>query len=157
MRRECVIVDIDGTIADNAHRLPLVMGKKRDYVRYHAMTHLDTPIEPMLNMVRGIIERSTPVVFLTGRPESVRGVTEDWLDIHLLSRIRIESPNLWFSTSLVMRETDDHSKSMDFKRRELDRIRESGVDPVMAIEDRADIVRMFRDEGLICLDVGERF
>lgn len=41
------------------------------------------------------------------------------------------------------------------KREAIERLRANGWDPVLAIEDRRQVVDMYRAEGLICLQCAE--
>ena len=54
-----------------------------------------------------------------------------------------------------MRVDGDHRPDYLVKREAIERLRANGWDPVLAIEDRRQVVDMYRAEGLICLQCAE--
>lgn len=138
-----IIVDIDGTLADCAHRLHHIQKQPKDWDAFFAGCADDRPIMPILSLVTCL--RAHPghtLIFCTGRPERNRLATVDWMRRHLLP---------W--KHLYMRADDDRRDDDTLKREMLGRIRADGFDPVLAIEDRKRVVDMWRAEGLICAQV----
>lgn len=145
----CLIVDIDGTLADCRHRLHHVLpGAKRDWNKFFAEMSADTVIEPVRDLLELVAVADdegwdTCVIFSTGRPETYREVTGAWLRQHLPRKLRY-----WF---LYMRPADDTRPDHVVKREMLDRIRADGYDPFIVIDDRPSVVAMWREAGLVCL------
>lgn len=81
---------------------------------------------------------------MTGRPESTRRDTEEWLKRQGLP-----------TGPIAMRVDGDHRPDYSVKREAIERLRANGWDPVLAIEDRRQVVDMYRAEGLICLQCAE--
>lgn len=135
-----VIVDIDGTVANNAHRIRLIP----DWDAYNAQMHKDTPIEATCKVVRTLAWHYKILMF-TGRPVKFSGVTEKWLRANDLPY-----------DELRMRRPDDRRADWVVKREWLERVRFDGrFGPFLAIEDRAQVVAMWRAAGLVCFQVAE--
>lgn len=85
------IIDIDTTIANNDHRDPLlVRGEDGEFTQesWNAFMHpdavvLDAPQEHALHVLNHMRAMDFTVVFLTGRNESHRAVTDLWLVRHM--------------------------------------------------------------------------
>lgn len=152
-----IVCDLDGTLADCRHRLHHVLpGAKRDWNKFFAEMSADTVIEPvkeLLELVGNAIEDGSEcaVIFSTGRPETYRVETEEWL-----------SKNIWHwewywhgghvdQWRLYMRPANDTRPDHVVKREMLDRIRADGYDPFIVIDDRPSVVAMWREAGLVCL------
>ena len=82
------------------------------------------------------------VVLLTARPESIHGLTVDWLRRH---EVRWDL--------LIMRGFGDYLPSPDVKRSELHALRRAGFRPLLAVDDDPRNVKMFRAEGVPCLEI----
>ena len=76
------IVDIDGVVADVRHRLHHVETRPKDWAAFFAGATDDPPLAEGVARVRELLETHHEVVFLTGRPEHLRRVTEAWLERH---------------------------------------------------------------------------
>jgi hypothetical protein len=149
-----IICDIDGTIADNKHRLYLCLNDPKDWEGYYALGDKDKPMLPMLNLVRALLFAQYRVVFSTGRPElsdqgiDVRLQTEMWLKMNLRADID-------YTPILFMRPAHDHRPDFKIKAENLQKIRQSGYDPVMTLDDRERCLDMYKDQGIFCLRVGD--
>ena len=69
--KTCIIVDIDGTLANNKRRSPYDMSKIKD--------------DPIIPATKAIVDRAyenVDVILLSGRPETIRQDTEQRLRIH---------------------------------------------------------------------------
>jgi hypothetical protein len=75
------IVDIDGVVADVRHRLHHVESAPKNWNAFFAAAADDPPLAAGVDRVRELLA-DHEVVFLTGRPERLRRVTEDWLAAH---------------------------------------------------------------------------
>jgi hypothetical protein len=79
--RPLAIVDIDGVVADVRHRLHHIEGRRKDWDAFFDAAGDDPPHEEGLAIVRTLAAEHE-VVYLTGRPERLRRVTEAWLAAH---------------------------------------------------------------------------
>lgn len=99
-----LIVDIDRTIANNDHRAHLVECDKPDWKAFLApeLVALDNPIPSALKAFNKIANRPIgPIIFLTGRSESLRTVTSEWILKHFDIVVN--------ENSLLMRPNSDWS------------------------------------------------
>ena len=145
--RPTVIVDIDGTLADVAHRRHYVQSKKRDWRAFNAGMRDDTPNAPVVMLYRTLWDSGDyDLVLLTGRNEEFRKVTLDWLKSH-------DIPH----GDLYMRADRDNRADHVVKEEMLDRLLEEGRRIAFTIDDRAQVVAMWRRRGIACFqcDVGD--
>jgi hypothetical protein len=82
-----IFCDIDGTVADNAHREGFLQGGKKDWDAFYDPARIlqDRPMWGALRVLTHIL--ATPhffstFIFLTGRPERTREVTNAWFRQH---------------------------------------------------------------------------
>lgn len=80
-RRPLAVVDVDGVVADVRHRLHHVEQSPKDWGAFFAKADRDPPLAEGVARVRALLE-DHDVVYLTGRPEHLRHVTEAWLERH---------------------------------------------------------------------------
>lgn len=142
-----VICDVDGTIADPSHRRYLVQNQhgegakfKPDWPRFHDLAIHDTPIVPVIEVVRALWGDGMRVIITTGRPDSHKAMLETWLDawgVHY--------------TALYMRRAGDTRPDEEVKAEMLERMMRDGYMPRLAIDDRRKVVDLWRAKGLICL------
>ena len=148
------VFDIDGTLADCSHRLPLIdnriypRAKDRNYNRFFDEMDGDTPIEYMVNLCRALIENNEDVVFLTGRPERTRKATVDWLNKNGLAvGIAMTSTERDNVSNLIMRSDDDNRPSEICKRELIcEYFLHSELNRALFFEDAPDNVKMMREE-----------
>jgi hypothetical protein len=159
----CVLVDIDGTIADLSHRLHHIKPPghvgwvdldaksrfKKNWKAFHAEALNDSPIHEIIHLVHVLFEsryagQEVQIIFVTARHESQRADTERWLDDQGVPR-----------HSLYMRADADYRSDDIVKGELLDQIIESGYAPMLAIEDRKRVVDMYRARGIKVLHVAE--
>ena len=74
-------VDIDGVVADVRHRLHHLESRPKDWDGFFAAAQDDPVHEEGVALVDRLAQ-DCEVVFLTGRPESLRADTQDWLHRH---------------------------------------------------------------------------
>jgi hypothetical protein len=83
MPRALAVLDIDGTVADARHRLHLIAetDKHENWVRFFDAAIDDPPLPEGVARARQLAELYD-IVWLTGRPERIRPMTEQWLADH---------------------------------------------------------------------------
>ena len=79
---ETIICDIDGTISDRRHRLKHIEGKK-DWDTFFKEMHKDPPIIKVVKEIEEHAKKGKNIVFVTGRPEKYRKITEQWINKYL--------------------------------------------------------------------------
>ncbi len=141
----CVIFDIDGTLADCQHRIHWVRSNPKNWAAFNRGIPNDVPNHDICNLLRMFHEAGSTVLIATGRNENDRGATERWLtDVANLG-------GLW--SRLYMRRGNDFRSDDVVKAEILDQMIADGFNPTMAIDDRDQVVRMWRQRGIRCLQV----
>jgi len=144
-----VIFDADGTLCDVGHRLHFLASDPKDWQSFHDGIANDTPIEPVTwiaklindskNRVDGVGQRHA-VLIVTARHETYRAMTEKWFADHGVTYDR-----------LYMRADNDRRPDHDVKADILQQIVADGYDPFLVFDDRPEVVAMWRDWGIVCL------
>lgn len=140
-KRKAIIVDIDGTVAIRGDRSPYDMTRVGE----------DTPNQPVIELVRTLhlsltsgIARPGRVIFVSGRMETARYQTEEWLDEH------------YGYTFVLHMRPDSDKRPDDVIKEEIYRTKiEPIYDVLWVIDDRNRVVRKWREMGLTCLQVAE--
>ena len=132
-----VICDIDGTVALRNNRSPFDYSKVCE----------DTFDPRMLEVLYTFIESGVKIIFITGREDvdNCRELTIKWLD-----------KNIAYSESgwdLIMRSKGDHRSDTEIKKEIYDKYIKDKYNILCVFEDRDKVVKMWRDEGLLCNQV----
>lgn len=135
------IVDIDGTLADCRHRLHHVQAGAKNWKAFFDGIPDDYIIEPVKRVVVALA-REYNVVLCSGRPEKYRKATVQWLDEWCVP-----------FDSLYMRPDNDTRPDHIVKMQLLAGIRKDGFEPFVVIDDRTSVVEMWREQGLLCMQV----
>lgn len=132
-----VICDIDGTVALRNNRSPFDYSKVCE----------DTFDPRMLEVLYTFIESGVKIIFVTGREDvdDCKELTIKWLD-----------KNIAYSESgwdLIMRSKGDHRSDAEIKKEIYDKYIKDKYNILCVFEDRDKVVKMWRDEGLLCNQV----
>lgn len=138
---DCVVVDIDGVVADAQHRQHFLAGSRKRWGPFFDAAGGDGLIEEVGALLE-VVAGDVIVVLLTARPDTIRELTVDWLSRHDVR---------W--DVLIMRASGDYLPSPEVKRSELGALRQAGFRPLLAVDDDPRNVTMFRSEGVPCLEV----
>lgn len=145
------LFDLDGTLADLTHRLHHItpvfdaqgMLPPKNWDAFFAACGDDKPIEH-IGEVAFALSHSAKIIIVSGRSDQVRDVTIAWLDDHLIPY-----------DAIYMRAAGDHRPDHIVKGELLDRVIADGYAPIMAFEDRDQVVKMWRERGIPCAQVAE--
>jgi len=131
----CIIVDIDGTLAHTS-------GKRSpyDYTKVD-VDDCDVVIKHIINMLRDC-GLTSDVVIVSGREESCREDTIKWL-----------AGNYIQFDELLMRKTGDSRKDSIIKEEIFWEHIEPKYNVIAVFDDRDQVVKMWRSLGLKCLQV----
>lgn len=145
---EVVFCDLDGTLCDCTHRQHLAQAGQWD--EFHSLLNKDEPrtmVWAFLQMLVDLKVREIPgpeIVFLTGRPNTVRNETVRWLsekcDLALDDDYR----------DLLMRPAVDYRSDTILKQETLaDYLEINKIDKrtVLILDDREKVVAHLRDLG----------
>ncbi len=132
---DCIIVDIDGTLAKMNGRSPYDYSKVSE----------DLPNTPIIGLVHTLaFSEIDNVIVFSGRPDSCRIETEKWLS---------EYDVVWHE--LYMRTTGDTRKDTIIKKELYETHIKDKFNVLWVIDDRNQVVEMWRSLGLTCLQVAD--
>ncbi len=131
--RRIAVIDIDGVVADVRHRVPFLDERPPDWDGFFGAASDDTPLSVGLARVAELAA-DHEIVWLTGRPEWLRDVTERWLEQQGLPVER-----------LVMRQNRDRRPARVVKRAELRRLAASAQIAVVVDDDPAVVAALVAD------------
>lgn len=141
--RLCVIFDVDGTLTNNEHRSHYLQQRPKDWESFNNACHLDAPQKSVIVLAK-VLRQHYALILATGRMEKQRDKTQEWLTFHDIQH-----------DGLFMRQTDDFRVDSVVKQELLAEIRQAGFEPVLVVDDRASVVKMWREAGLLCLQCAE--
>lgn len=168
-----IIFDCDGTLADPTHRRHLVdpyialkipkgnhgdqtnqcfrnMIKefKPDYPAFNELCDKDEPILSVIHIFNMLWNKgNVPIQIWSGRCESIRKKTEEWLYKHL--DIDLALP------VLKMRPIGDSTPDDQLKERWLDEYLATGGKVDFVVDDHPKVIRMWQRRGIFTFDVGQ--
>lgn len=129
---DCVVIDLDGTVALHRNRLPFDWDKLGTDFFDPRMYHL----------IMTYVKTGVKLIFLTGRPESVRLATENWID-----------SNLQTDYELIMRPTNEYRSGEIVKKELWEKYVEPYYNTICVFEDSNKCVNMWRELGLLTCQV----
>ena len=144
---QTVLFDIDGTIADIEHRRPFLDQDPPDWRSFNDAMGDDTPNAAVVALYKTLwASPDYELILVSGRGEASRALTERWL-------VWNEIP---FSR-LLMRAHKDQRADHIVKEEILDALLEEGKRIAFTVDDRQQVVDMWRRRGITCLqcDVGD--
>lgn len=136
---DTIVCDLDGTLADCAWRANLVEGDHRDYEKFHELLIQDPPNPWCADLLAAMYAAGYRIVLVSARPKSALMATLIWLQE---KRIR-------YHELFLVRETGDSTPDQELKRAWLRGYGRGRIKFV--VDDRFKVVKMWREEGLICL------
>lgn len=127
------VFDIDGVVADVRHRLHLLERRPKDWPGFFAAAGADPGLAEGIERVL-TAAAEYEVVWLTGRPDSLRAVTRRWLADRDLPE-----------TELIMRGHRDFRPAPVLKVAELNKLRGRQVE--LFVDDDAKVIAAAADAG----------
>lgn len=138
-----VICDIDGTIADISHRVHYLEKSPKDWDSFYDACDKDSHYPAIMALLHMISNGKTEIWYVSGRRESTREKTERWL-----------REKKFPYGYVYLRQDGDKRPDTIIKKEILDKYIDR-KEVLFVLEDRSSVVKMWRDEGLICLQVKE--
>lgn len=142
MKKQIVVVDIDGTLADISHRQHYIKGKRKRWQKFFQAMDKDLPVPAVAAKVRMLSQDHT-IILVSSRPNDYRKLTEEWLNKHKIPY-----------QQLFMREPGDFRDDEVVKQEILNTSLNKG-EIKLVIDDRPRVIRMWRRNGLKVEDVGD--
>src|SRR3954454_11539734 len=122
---QLAVVDIVGVVADVRHRLKYLQRRPKDWRSFFRAAKDDLPLEVGVQTVRRLAE-VYQVVYLSGRPEHLRAVTQAWLARHGLPQ-----------GDVLLRPGNDFRPAKEVKVEVLRRLSEQATVAVLVDDDTA--------------------
>lgn len=138
-RRMFVVFDLDGTLALTEHRSHFLNREKKDWRGFYAACDKDEPCHPVIRTLLALYHTGAEVEIWSGRSKEVLEKTTEWLGSHGIGFIKVR-----------MREEGDHRPDTVLKKEWLDSCDQK---PRLVFEDRASVVSMWRENGIVCCQV----
>lgn len=134
MSRSLAVFDVDGVLADVTHRLHYLQARPQRWERFFQAADRDPLLAEGAGRLRAALAEHD-VVYLTGRPERTRRLTEQWLARHDLP-----------TGPLIMRADDDHRPARWMKREVLRRLAATR-DVISMLDDDPAVVAVLEADG----------
>lgn len=144
MDKPIVLVDLEGTLTDSDHRIKYWEAK--DYDTWNNLLYADRPNSPVIDLV---VELSMHcrIFIATAKPVQYKKEIHAWLDEHLPIK-----PDV-----VMMRPEGNKETSPDLKESWVISLAAHNQTIALAIDDRSDVINMYRDKGLITIDASNVF
>jgi hypothetical protein len=133
-----VVFDLDGTLALTEHRAHFLEQPQKDWRSFYAACDKDEPNHPIVSALMALWAAGNEIEIWSGRSKEVADKTRRWLALNCLDGIPVR-----------MREEGDHRPDTVLKAQWLE---ERGA-PDLVFEDRASVVAMWRERGVVCCQV----
>lgn len=128
-----VVFDIDGVVADVRHRLHFLDDKPKNWAGFFAAAPADPALAEGLSFAQSVAH-DHEIVWLTGRPESMRNQTMNWLRDQ---RLPVHQ--------LIMRRRGDHRPARIVK---LDALRVLAASEIeLLVDDDPDVINAAAEAG----------
>jgi hypothetical protein len=142
---KAIIVDLDGTLCDCAHRRPFLAEVKPDWRSFNESMREDTLNIWCRDLAHNMRVAGFKVLLMSGRGEEYREITEDWLVHHEIEY-----------DALFMRKASDSRQDRIVKKELFYTHVKDRYEISFVVDDRKQVVDMWRNElGLVCLHCAE--
>jgi hypothetical protein len=138
VKKDAIVVDLDGTLANIDHRLHLVSGKRKDFDAFYAGVGEDS-VNEWCRLIMTLFEKQGfKVIIVSARRQNTEAATRAWLNDNNIKYSRLE----------LLRPDGDSTPDQDLKCAWL---KSYGADKILfVIDDRTKVVNMWREEGVTC-------
>ena len=144
-RTPWVIFDLDGTLANIDHRIKHIQTPgNKDWDKFNSIMDDDEVQPDIRELHRMVFDHGYNIAIVTGRSSQYAKGTIKWL---------LEN-NIPYN-ELHMREEGDFSSDYKVKQKIYDECFKVYRKVVFVVEDRDRVVKMWRDNGLTCLQCKE--
>lgn len=145
--KKAVLVDIDGTLANNDHRKHFVEGAaKKDWDSFFKAMDKDTHHQWCMDLLWCLSEElDVEIIYITGRAEKYREMTTDF----------ISHGDLPPFANLYMRQDSDRRQATEVKLEIYEKYVKGNYHVMFCLEDCASVTAMWRAQGLTVLQCAE--
>ncbi len=149
-----IVCDLDGTLCNVEHRRHFVRREgKKDWRSFFEGISQDAVNEWCRTLLREM-GNSYKIVYASGRGDEYEKVTRKWLQTHGLDSF-CDSTGKWIDADLYMRARGDSRQDYIVKEIILDFEILTRFEPIFFIDDRKQVVDMWRRRGYTCLQCDE--
>lgn len=138
-KKDAIIVDLDGTLADIRVRLKHLEGKKKDWKSFNKSIETDD-LHEWCRQILIRFSKDHKIIIVSGRVDDLQEETEKWLE-------KFEVPYDY----LFLRPGKDHRPDTVVKLEIYKKHIKDKFNVVFVLEDRQKVVDMWRGEGLVVL------
>lgn len=140
VRSKAIIIDLDGTLCNNDHRRHLVEGEKKNFDAFNAACISDTRNDWCYELAKAMSEKCE-ILLVSGREIKYCDETYEWLSRYFK----------YVPYTLYMRKLGDYRKDSEIKLEIYKEYIEPHFDVLFCVDDRQQVVDMWRSIGLTCL------
>lgn len=140
VKKDTILCDLDGTLADITHRLHYVQNRPANWDAFFMECTKDVPKPWCVNLLKAMMAQGYKVLIVSARSQVVEKESRKWLDDIGLSEVELVlvRPEGNTTADQLMKKTWLYSSGL--KNRVL-----------FVVDDRQKVVDMWREEGLTCL------
>lgn len=143
--KKAIIVDLDGTLCNNEKRQHFMERTPKDWKGFYDGIRNDSVNEWCKNIINHYYSpQECSIILLSGRPDNYGAVTVGWLINNLIQY-----------TYLFMRKEGDFREDYVVKQELYDNEIKDKFDVLFCVDDRKQVVDMWRRNGLTCLQCAE--
>jgi FMN phosphatase YigB (HAD superfamily) len=139
-KTKAIIVDLDGTLCDVEHRVHHVQKSPKNWIEFNALMVHDELNHWCFELMEAMGLRGYKILFVTGRSESNRKSTEEWLHRH-----QVAYEHLYMRSEIDLREDSDVKE--DIYKLKIEKI----YQVLFVVDDRKSVVDRWRELQLVCL------
>lgn len=140
MTNPAIIFDIDGTLANNSARQKILVENKNNWKSFFETMGDDAPNKSIVELFNVFKKTGKyKMLIVSARPDNYHKLTEQWLTWNYIEY-----------DELFLRKEKDHRQDYSVKYDILQKIRKN-YDVRFVIDDRSSVVKMWREQGLTCL------
>lgn len=146
-KKNAFIFDLDGTLANLDHRLVYIETKPKNWKAFNNKVYEDTVIENVSRVLHSLKD-AYDIIFLSGREANdiTRKKTVEWLN----DKLRVP---VVYGQNLFMRNKGDYRPDTEIKIELMKEFVEPHYNVIGIFDDRASVVKMWRDNGYFVFDV----
>ncbi|MFC3852018.1 HAD family acid phosphatase [Salinispirillum marinum] len=143
MSKPAVIVDLDGTLAqfDPIVVHDWVLTENKHWDKFFEYMENAPIISDIFRLVCILKESGQQILICSGRPETHRAESLDWLIAN----------NVPHDAIYLRPDNSDHLLDEDVKRALFEKIQSDGFAPWLVLDDRSSVVAEWRKLGMTCL------
>lgn len=139
MKKKAIIVDLDGTLANIQVRRKFLEGKKKDWKGFNSTIMTDT-LNQWCREIMVHMQSNYRIIIVSGRIDTLKTETIQWLQ-------KFDVPY----DDLFMRQDLDYRDDRIIKKEIYQDLIAPDYEVLFVLDDRAKVVDMWREEGLVCL------